>query len=220
MVVAHSWGGCVLPLVAAWRPVSLLVYLCARLATSRADEPSAYVPGAFEGIEERPNGSRVVVDPSHMHARVPSKAATRAAAALRPQYWPEPPELDVRAHPRAYVLCRDDEFAPLEWSRWAARELLGVEPVELQGGYFPMVEQPPVLADVLCALADVEKAELEQPANRRQAGLHVPPGILPLDAQLRASRVQRLAERAAAVEQRQQVERLVVERNREAEAVP
>jgi pimeloyl-ACP methyl ester carboxylesterase len=152
IVVAHSWAGRVLPLVASLRPVSRLVYLCARIPATRSDEPVAYRPGAFEGIEERPDGSRIVVDPAHMYGRVPAAVAARAAAGLRPQYWPEPPELDVRAHPRAYILCREDEFAPLEWSRWAAREMLGVEPIELEGGHFPMLEQPAALARILAGL--------------------------------------------------------------------
>jgi hypothetical protein len=33
--------------------------------------------------------------------------------------------------------------------RWVARTVLGVEPIELAGGHFPMVERPRELADVL-----------------------------------------------------------------------
>lgn len=149
VVVAHSWAGRVLPLVAQLRPVAQLVYLCARVPSSRPDGPPGLKPDAFEGIELRPDGSRVVVDASHMYARVPSAVAAKAADRLRPQYWPEGHDLDVHANRSAYVLCDEDEFAPLEWSRWAARELLGVEPVELRGGHFPMLEQPAALADAL-----------------------------------------------------------------------
>jgi hypothetical protein len=34
-----------------------------------------------------------------------------------------------------------------------ARELLGVEPIEIPGGHFPMVEDPERLADLLDRLA-------------------------------------------------------------------
>jgi pimeloyl-ACP methyl ester carboxylesterase len=36
-----------------------------------------------------------------------------------------------------------------EWEWFAARELLDVEPVEVPGGHFPMIENPDALADVL-----------------------------------------------------------------------
>lgn len=149
MVVAHSWAGRVLPLVAARRPVSLLVYLCARLAASPADEPLPTCQVRSKGSRSGPTEAASSSIPRTCTRAFRPRWPLQAAAALRPQYWPDPPELDVRAHPRAYVLCRDDEFAPLEWSRWAARELLGVEPVELPGGHFPMLEQPAALADAL-----------------------------------------------------------------------
>lgn len=44
-----------------------------------------------------------------------------------------------------------------------ARELLGIEPIEIQGGHFPMLEDPAALAELLDRLA----AEHERSANRR-----------------------------------------------------
>ena len=55
-----------------------------------------------------------------------------------------PPEL-----PSAFVYARDDEIFDDHWSRWIARTLLEVEPIELPGGHFPMLEHPGHLADVL-----------------------------------------------------------------------
>jgi pimeloyl-ACP methyl ester carboxylesterase len=34
-----------------------------------------------------------------------------------------------------------------------ARELVGIEPIEIPGGHFPMVENPESLADLLSRLA-------------------------------------------------------------------
>jgi pimeloyl-ACP methyl ester carboxylesterase len=68
----------------------------------------------------------------------------------RPYRVPVPP-----AVPSALVYASDDEFFRPEWCRWAAHELLGVEPIELPGGHFPMVERPLELAEVLCRLSDV-----------------------------------------------------------------
>ena len=38
------------------------------------------------------------------------------------------------------------------WSRRVARERLGVEPVELPSGHFPMITHPEPLADALAQL--------------------------------------------------------------------
>jgi len=51
--------------------------------------------------------------------------------------------------PSAFIYAREDELFDDRWSRWIAHELLGVEPIELPGGHFPMLEHPATLADVL-----------------------------------------------------------------------
>jgi len=53
------------------------------------------------------------------------------------------------AVPSTYVVCSDDRTITPAWQRKAARELLGVEPIELPGGHFPHVSRPDALADVL-----------------------------------------------------------------------
>jgi pimeloyl-ACP methyl ester carboxylesterase len=59
----------------------------------------------------------------------------------------------VPAGPSAYVLTRRDVVVRPDWQARAARELLGVEPVELDAGHFPMITHPVELADVLERLA-------------------------------------------------------------------
>jgi len=49
------------------------------------------------------------------------------------------------------IVCADDECVRPEWSRRIARDVLGVEPVELPGGHFPMLALPVELAHVLTA---------------------------------------------------------------------
>jgi hypothetical protein len=51
-----------------------------------------------------------------------------------------------------YLLARDDHAVSPEWSRRAARERLGVEPVELPGGHSPTMARPAELAAALAAL--------------------------------------------------------------------
>jgi pimeloyl-ACP methyl ester carboxylesterase len=51
--------------------------------------------------------------------------------------------------PRSYILCRDDQTATPAWARRAARERLGVEPIEIPGGHCPMLSRPDELAEAL-----------------------------------------------------------------------
>jgi pimeloyl-ACP methyl ester carboxylesterase len=55
-----------------------------------------------------------------------------------------PPDLRT-----ALIYTTEDVLFTPEWERFAARELLDVEPVEIPGGHFPMIENPDALADVL-----------------------------------------------------------------------
>ena len=51
--------------------------------------------------------------------------------------------------PASYIMCADDRTIRPEWQRKAARELLGVKPIELPGGHCPHVSRPDALADAL-----------------------------------------------------------------------
>jgi hypothetical protein len=47
----------------------------------------------------------------------------------------------------------DELFEPA-WERFTARQLLGIEPIEIAGGHFPMIEDPAaLLADLFDGLA-------------------------------------------------------------------
>ena len=61
---------------------------------------------------------------------------------------PAPPDI-----PTVLVYAADDEIFEPAWSRFMARELLGIEPIEIPGGHFPMAEDPDGLADLLDRLA-------------------------------------------------------------------
>jgi pimeloyl-ACP methyl ester carboxylesterase len=53
------------------------------------------------------------------------------------------------ARPSTYVLPRQDRTLRPAWMGTAARERLGVEPIEIDAGHFPHVSQPDALADIL-----------------------------------------------------------------------
>jgi pimeloyl-ACP methyl ester carboxylesterase len=50
------------------------------------------------------------------------------------------------------ILGANDRVVSPAWSRRIAREGLGVEPVELPSGHFPMITHPELLADALAQL--------------------------------------------------------------------
>jgi pimeloyl-ACP methyl ester carboxylesterase len=161
VVVAHSQSSALGALVAAARPVSLLVYLCPRMGSFEVP-PGA--PTAFrEGLRlppARPDGA-TAWDPETaievMYPRLPPESAGSLAQRLRPMAMP-PGDYPLREHPKVpteLVYAAEDEFFEPAFERFMAREVLGVEPIELAGGHFPMAEDPDGLAELLDRLARV-----------------------------------------------------------------
>jgi pimeloyl-ACP methyl ester carboxylesterase len=159
VVVAHSQSSSLGPLVADARPVSLLVYLCPRMG---GFEPPPGTPGPFrEGLqfpEDRPDGTSAWdpdVATETIYRRLPPESARALAQRLRPMAMPAD-DYPLRQHPEvatALVYAGEDEFFDPNFERFMAKELLGVEPIELRTGHFPMVEDPDALAELLDDLA-------------------------------------------------------------------
>jgi hypothetical protein len=85
----------------------------------------------------------------------PHDLGVAAAAHLRRQHWRHTQETTPVTQwpdlPSAYVLCRGDRAINPEWSRRVARQRLGVEPLELEGGHSPFLARPAELAELLVA---------------------------------------------------------------------
>jgi pimeloyl-ACP methyl ester carboxylesterase len=159
VVVAHSQSSALGPLVAAARPVSLLIYLCPRMGSV---EPPPGAPDPFrEGFPfppARPDGA-TAWDPETaievMYPRLPPERARALAESLRPMAMPpgDYPLKTLPDVPTAMVYAAEDEFFEPAFQRFMAEELLGVEPIELKSGHFPMAEDPAALAELLDRLA-------------------------------------------------------------------
>jgi pimeloyl-ACP methyl ester carboxylesterase len=159
VVVGHSLGSTYAMLIAAGRPGWMLVHLCPRMG---AFAPPPGAPNTFrEGVsfpQERDDGTSVWEPEAAIATFYPRLApATARASALRLRPlgrlaapYPLPDHPDV---PTALVYAAEDELFEPEWERFMAREVLGVEPIELPGGHFPMLERPRALAEVLDRLA-------------------------------------------------------------------
>jgi pimeloyl-ACP methyl ester carboxylesterase len=154
--VAHSASGMYLPLIAeGWSP-RRMVFLAAvvpRPGTSfieqfRAD-PSIFNPA---WVGQNPLDDKVALDfvfhdcpPDRLDWALSTRIMFYAKRAIE-----EPCPLRARPPaPSAYIVCADDRTIAPQWQREAARELLGVEPVELPGGHCPHVSRPEALAGVL-----------------------------------------------------------------------
>ena len=159
VVVAHSQSSALGPLVAASRPVSLLIYLCPRMGSL---EPPPGAPDPFrEGIpfpSARPDGT-TEWDPETamevMYPRLPARESEGAGRAPAPD-GNATRRLSATAHPdvpTALVYAAEDELFEPAFQRFMAEELLGIQPIEVQTGHFPMVEDPVTVAELLDRLA-------------------------------------------------------------------
>jgi pimeloyl-ACP methyl ester carboxylesterase len=159
VVVAHSASSGYGAIVASRLDDPLLVHLCPRLRglDPPPGAPEPFRPG-FPFPPRRPDGASVWDRETAievMYGRLPREAAEELAERLRPAA-PPPDECPLAGPPdvpTALIYASDDEFFEPEWERLMAREVLGVEPIQIPGGHFPMAEDPEALAEVLDRLA-------------------------------------------------------------------
>lgn len=166
VVVAHSMGGLVAPLVAAERPVRALVFVAAFLPVpgrsandQRAAEPVD--PPAVANAQWTDIGDDVwMIGPNTarelLYHDMPAELARWAIQRLRAQchrVFAEPTPLaawpDV---PSASIVCRNDRAINPDWVRRAAHERLGTEAVEIRGGHAPFLSNPRELARLIGSL--------------------------------------------------------------------
>jgi pimeloyl-ACP methyl ester carboxylesterase len=163
ILVGHSLGGVTLPFVARSRPVRLLVYLCGVIPATRATAGSPHEPSdsteIFDALRKDPDGCSSWPEgtTNALYSDLSEADVAWASSRLRRQCWGiwkafEPfDKIDGLAS--MSIVALDDRAIPLAWSRWAARERLGgLEPVEIEGGHFPMMSRPAELAGLLLSL--------------------------------------------------------------------
>lgn len=147
VVVGHSLGGFTAPLVCARTPVDLLV-LVAAMIPSPGELFSDWWTNT--GYEDSGHDDVFYHDvPPELAAEARRRERDEAAKALE-QPWPLQSWPDT---PTRYLLCRDDRMFPAEWARRHARERLGIEPDEIDGGHYVALARPRQLADRLVAYA-------------------------------------------------------------------
>ena len=160
VVVGQSMGGLTAPLVAARRPVRLLVLLNAmvpRPGETGGEWWDAVGQAAARDELARTQGRAADADPDadFSHDVPPEVWAAGAAHATAQsgtpftEPWPLAAWPDV---PTRVLAGRDDRFSPLALQQRVARERLGLEVAEVPGGHLCALSRPEALAGTLDAL--------------------------------------------------------------------
>ena len=145
VVVGHSLGGCTIPFVQA----RIHVFVTALVAGTGWD--GVFVPGFGDARVRDELGRSYYPDPDEAARDLQYPAEhVHLAARLRRQAPYEGAPAPVERP--AYVACTRDAAIRPGWQRHLARDVLGVEPYELDAGHSPMLECPRELADLLDAL--------------------------------------------------------------------
>ena len=148
VVVGHSMGAGYAPAIAAARKGSLLVRLCPGLGPLRDGFP--WPPTRADGTSAWERDAALAA----LYPRLDPAEAGRLADHLRPMgpaAGGRPRGLSSEAS--VVVIGLEDELFDPASERAAARDRLGVEPIEFPGGHFPMAEDPEGLAALLGGLA-------------------------------------------------------------------
>ncbi|GAA1619833.1 alpha/beta fold hydrolase [Kribbella sancticallisti] len=147
VVVGHSLGGFTAPLVCGRIPVDLLVLVAAMIPAPGELFSDWWTNTGYES--SGPDDVFYYDVPPALAAEASRRERDEASAALQ-QPWPLESWPDT---PTRYLLCRDDRMFPAEWARRHARERLGIEPDEIDGGHYPALARPRQLVDRLVAYA-------------------------------------------------------------------
>jgi pimeloyl-ACP methyl ester carboxylesterase len=140
VVVGHSLGAFTAPLVATRLPVDLIVLVAGMIPQPGETMETWWSNSAYEGTGYDDVFYHDV--PPELAAEAERRERDERAKALQ-EPWPLEAWPDV---PTRYLLCRDDRMFAADWARRHARERLGIEADELDGGHYISLARPRELA--------------------------------------------------------------------------
>jgi pimeloyl-ACP methyl ester carboxylesterase len=162
VLVGHSLGSMIMPLIATQRPIHAMVFLCGLVPKPGGgpwdDGPPMEAPSLFDKPVTRADGSTIwpTLDAARaaFYSDCSVEDATWAYQRLRPynssSLFVKPyPLLDVPPIKRVSIVGTLDRMVTLTWSRHVAATRLGVEPIELPVAHSPFLSRPDLLADAL-----------------------------------------------------------------------
>jgi pimeloyl-ACP methyl ester carboxylesterase len=147
VVVGHSLGGFTAPLVCERTQVDLLVLVAAMIPSPGELFSDWWTNTGYEGTGHEDLFYHDV--PPDLAAEARRRERDETSKVLE-QPWPLEGWPDT---PTRYLLCRDDRMLGADWARRHARERLGIEPDEMDGGHYIVLTRPREIADRLTAYA-------------------------------------------------------------------
>jgi pimeloyl-ACP methyl ester carboxylesterase len=147
VVVGHSLGGFTAPLVCARLPTELLVLVAAMIPAPGelfADwwRNTGYEESGYEDVFYHDVPDELAIEARRRERGEDSKALQEP--------WPLDAWPDT---PTRYLLCRQDRMFPAAWARRHARERLGIDADEMDGGHYIALSRPSELAQRLATWA-------------------------------------------------------------------
>jgi pimeloyl-ACP methyl ester carboxylesterase len=145
VAVGHSLGGFTAPLVCTRAEVAVLVLLAGMIPApgelfERWWENVGYEATGYEGDDVFYHDV-----PHDLAEAAKLRSRQESSRALR-EPWPLDAWPDVRT---SYLLCRDDRMFSADWARRHARERLGIDADEIDGGHYLPLSHPLELAQRL-----------------------------------------------------------------------
>ncbi len=147
VVVGHSYGAFIAPLIADQLPVRLLVLLAA-MVPQPGERPEDWWANTGH------HGGEGLSEEQQFYNGVPAELVAGAAAHSREQVSAESNEpwpLDAWPNvPTKVLIPREDQFFRADFQRRVARDRLGVIPDDMEGCHAVALSHPTQLADRLC----------------------------------------------------------------------
>ena len=180
VLVAHSLGGFVAPLVCARRPVDLLVLVSAMVPVAGETVGQWWERTGYAAEEAADLSTEADQIAAFLHDVEPGLAAealrrsrpVHAAAMEEP--WPLP---GWPAVPTRFILCTQDRFFRPAFTRRMLKDRLGVAPDVIDSGHAPHLSRPAELADRLVQyVAEARSAAPDAPGAGRGRLDAVAPG--------------------------------------------
>lgn len=150
VVVGHSFGGLVAPVVCSRIEAELLVLVTAMIPKPGESPAQWWTATGHDELGVSIGTREEEVDA--FYNGVPEELIGAAYAHARDQggNWDESSPLKAWPDvPTRYLLCRDDRFFPPDFARAHVAERLGIVPDEIDGGHMVALARPRALAERL-----------------------------------------------------------------------
>ncbi|MGH2379998.1 MAG: alpha/beta hydrolase [Candidatus Limnocylindria bacterium] len=145
IVVGHSWGGYIAPIVADRAKADRLVLVAPMIPQPGETGDEMWEATGWKFPREE-SGDTFYHDVDPTLANEARSRERRQSETTSREPWPLDAWPDLPTH---VVIGRDDRFFRADWLRGVVRDRLGVEPDELATGHTPALSRPRELVELL-----------------------------------------------------------------------